>query len=89
MEINVTKTINRLEKLGYVKRVAGKNKKEREITLTDLSREKLDFWNQLVKHYYESLLQSYSAEELRQLESLVDRFLLKAAELEDVTKEKF
>ncbi|MEV2421974.1 MarR family transcriptional regulator [Paenibacillus larvae] len=84
----VTKTINRLEKLGYVKRVTGKNKKEREIALTDLSREKLGFWNGLVKHYHESLLQSYSAEELRQLESLVDRFLLKAEELEDVTKEK-
>lgn len=83
----VTKTINRLEKLGYVKRIAGKNKKEREITLTELSKEKLDFWNELVNQYYESLLQSYSDEELCQLNGLTDRFLVKAEELEDVTKE--
>ena len=52
----ITRTVNRLEELGYVEQITGKDKRERRIQLTDLGVHRYEEGKKIVDEFEQNLM---------------------------------
>jgi len=62
----VTRTINRLEELGYVENIPGKDKREKRMQLTDLGKKVYLEVRETVDEFEKELIEGVSEKELLQ-----------------------
>lgn len=67
----ITRTVNRLEEMGWVVTREGKDRREKLVTLTEEAAQKLPFIKETISHFEQSSLQGLTVEEEKQLITLL------------------
>ena len=74
----ISKSLNALEKKGFVQREEGSDKREKMVSLTTKALSLYPSWDKIVKQHREQLLQGISAEELDNLFSTMKTIFFNA-----------
>lgn len=69
----VTRTVTRLEKLGWVMRVEGEDRREKIITLTPVALSKLPDIKKAVSKFEQQAVNALSEDEQQQLQQLIEK----------------
>ncbi|MGM9928466.1 MAG: MarR family winged helix-turn-helix transcriptional regulator [Bacillus sp. (in: firmicutes)] len=69
----MTRTLNRLEELGFIVRKEGKDRREKIIHLTELAIEKVPEWEQQVMEFEQPLFEQLTEEEMEMTRNVLNK----------------
>lgn len=69
----VTRTVTRLEKLGWVMRVEGRDRREKIITLTPNAQQQMPAIKQAVQQFEQQAVSQLTVEEQKTLQALIEK----------------
>lgn len=80
----MTRTITRLEKSGLIKRIEGKDRREKIITLTETALLKIPVWETEISNFEHPLFESLTADEVEITEKVL-RTIILSLQQQDLT----
>jgi MarR family transcriptional regulator, transcriptional regulator for hemolysin len=70
---SMTRALNRLEKSGYIKKVSGKDKREKLILLTEKAEEHYPVWLSAIKSFEEQKLSGISTKDMEDAYKVIQK----------------
>jgi len=79
----ISNSLSKLEKKKLIKRKSGTDKRERMVFLTDKALSQYDQWEEVAENYRNSLVSSFSEDQLNELYKSLNLIYLTAEKQED------
>lgn len=76
----ISRTLVRLKKKGYVEKKKGVDRRERQVTLTELAKAQYQQWDTIARQHRENLLMDFSEEEKEFIYKMLEVIIQRASQ---------